>query len=1459
MKNFYKNIYLALILIPVLSAIAVGNSNCDFDSNPTQALKTIFIENRGQILPDEKGFTPDYYIRGEELSIFISKEGLKYSFKKIRNPGDSPEVEVENSYVWFNTDGDAAFLPDEPLTTKFNFYYPHCRDGITNVPAYKRLVLKNVYNNIDMQIYPGKINNSLKYDLILHPGADADDIEFEYETKGKLILESNEIKIDSEIGSIREQKPFAFIKGKKDRILKEVPCTYNLSDNNMNFNLPEYDKNQTLVIDPNIIWSTFYGGETNGDHAIDIERDPNGDFIIAGYTLSNDFPVKDAEQDIRRGFYDAWLMKMNNVGDVLWATYFGGEETDYARDIAVDQFGRTFMVGITWSVSSFPTTQTAWQRSHLGPFPGGTDGFVSRFYEDGTLVWCTYYGGYEDDHLYSVTTNGEQEIAITGWSASDNFHLPSNTKNHAGLEDAVVFTMTYDCVPLWGTFIGGSGTDAGRGITYDSDGKLVATGYTESLNFPLENVDASDRQTVEDAEVFVAKFDVQWQTGSTDYVHIFGGLDREECYAISPAEDGKVVICGRTDSRNFPVFGSAYQGQNAGRMDAFVSKVNTLGKLEWSTYFGGTRDDIANALVVDAVGNITVTGETMSPDLETSAMAIQKEYSGPPEVSDAMAFKFDKNGMELLWSTYIGGTSNDWGFGIATDIRMNPMIVGATSSEEFPVYRAYQETLAGAIDAFIMKICRNEPKPLITILGDMPFCPGDSVALFAEDGHRNYYWSDGQVGQKIYVKDGGEYYCTVVDTGGCMGESNRVFVETLPLPVPEITGDLEFCEEDSTELTVEGDFISMKWSDGVTDIPRTIKVPGIYIIEVQGQNGCFGYDTVSVIENPNPQTKIHGPEVVCAESEGIFYWINTEAENINIWSVEGGVLDYGVDSLNVTVDWGASGTGKVMVSETNQITGCTGYDTLIVTISDKLMPEIMSDIGDFDICEGDSIELDAGPGYAYYKWNTGANTQKIWVKTSGEYDVLVRDNSGCEGVDTVLVSVFPNPAPTISGENNLCAPAMNEIYSTPEVSGHSYSWTVVNGDITSGHGTNQVTIDWPAANNAKILLTETNDITGCMASTEYDVTINPTPEPIIQALGDTEFCDGESVTLDAGAGYDSYEWTGGETSRTISVYESGDYSVKVTNSSGCVADSDPVRVTVHPLPDKPLITRQEDSLYCTDAFSYQWILDEVDIPGANQKKYVPDESGYYSVRVTNEFGCEAESDTVYFWKGVAGMTLALPDTVFSHPGQDVELDISIESSFNLDLIGAYEYDIYLRYNSTMLMPFGSPETIFNDGYTEVIKLSGTRTGETGVLHSLKFLATLGTDECTEVHIDSLVWKDAERIDIYYSHGYVCYENLCRAGGSPRLFDPNGIIDLGEISPSPVKEKATINYSLIEDGQTEVYLTDASGGRVLDIKSEYMKKGPYSEEIDTGNLASGIYFCILQTASHTLVRRMIIVK
>ena len=252
------------------------------------------------------------------------------------------------------------------------------------------------------------------------------------------------------------------------------------------------------------------------------------------------------------------------------------------------------------------------------------------------------------------------------------------------------------------TYLGGSGSETGKGIAVDESGNTYVLSYTSSTNFPVTNAFQS---TIGDPAGF-NYFDVSLTKFAPDgstviYSTYLGGSYYDYAYGIAVHTDETVYVAGYTQSTNFPV-ANAYQGAYNGGRDGFLSRFSADGQsLIYSTYFGGSSDDRVYGLAVGPDGSAFITGWTQSDDFPL-VNAIQTNRAS----YEAYVTRFSPEG-NVIFSTLLGGSSVDYGYGITVDSNLTAFITGYTQSGDFPITNAYQTTMAGVVDAYVTRIAAD--------------------------------------------------------------------------------------------------------------------------------------------------------------------------------------------------------------------------------------------------------------------------------------------------------------------------------------------------------------------------------------------------------------------------------------------------------------------------------------------------------------------------------------------------------------------------------------------------------------------------------------------------------------------------------------------------------------------------------------------------------------------------------
>jgi uncharacterized protein (TIGR03437 family) len=471
-------------------------------------------------------------------------------------------------------------------------------------------------------------------------------------------------------------------------------------------------------------YASYLGG-SGADTGVAVAVDSAGNTIVAGTTLSSDFPVTSGayQRTVIKSISSAgFVEKLDPTGSVvLFATYLAGSSDTTVTGMTLDAKGNIVVVGYTTTGGTFPTSANAVTSPRA-------NGFVAKLSAAGDqLLFAAAVGAYPmavaldaSGAIYVTgaafgglqTTAGVVQPASGGGSCTDT---PSGSGTCA---DAFVLKLSADASTLlYATYLGGSAEDTGRAIAVDAAGNAYITGDTASGNFPLSHAaQAAFGGRIQvfggDAygDAFVAKLDPAAAT--LVYSTYLGGSAPDIGYGIAVDASGYAYVAGATSSPDFRTTGGAWQRGYAGPTpdptaptaegDAFVTVFSAQGAILWSTLLGGASYDSAAAIALDRSGNVYVAGSSGSADFPVSANSVPscRRTTGP------FVAELDPAGARLLEATWMSGMGFDQAGALALDSAGSVYVTGSTASRVFFASpAAAQKTYGGGdSDAFLGKL-----------------------------------------------------------------------------------------------------------------------------------------------------------------------------------------------------------------------------------------------------------------------------------------------------------------------------------------------------------------------------------------------------------------------------------------------------------------------------------------------------------------------------------------------------------------------------------------------------------------------------------------------------------------------------------------------------------------------------------------------------------------------------------
>ncbi len=656
-------------------------ANCDCSSgscalpaatNPPNSRHLAFEANGGQAGP---GY--EFLARGSGMIVFLAGGE---AFLDLRDARNESAAVLRMGFVGGARRVESA--AEQPRSGRVNYIFGNDPSRwIKDVPVFGRVRYKNVYPGIDVVYYGSE--GSLEHDFVVAPGADPEKIRLKIEgASSHRIDAAGDLVVQTAGREVVWKKPALYqdAHGLKRRIEGRYR---DFGGAGVGFSVGVYDTRSPLVIDPVILYSTFVGrggNDTGGKLAVDA----SGNVYMTGITNADQFPVTPGAVAPQTGSAlkgDLIITKLNAAGsDLVYSTHIGGVNFDWSGAIAVDAMGSAYVAGTT-SSDDFPVTSDAFQKRYA-----------------------------------SARLTATAQV-----KSGDCFVLKLNSLGNS---------------LLYSSYLGGSSFDGCTAIAVDAEGSAYVAGFTGSANFPTsENAfqrahfgGTDSHPIVRESDGFVTKINPSGT--AIVYSSFIGGTRDDLATAIAVDSSGSAYVAGSSSSAfGFPVTAGAPQPKFAGTGgngdlmlgDAFLLKVNPSGSaLLYSTFLGGKRDDIAFGIAVDSKGTAYMTGSTLSQDFPVTAIARQANYRGEGGVEwlasgDAFVAKMNPSGTAFEYVTYLGGSKDDRGIGIAVDPEGNAWITGNTVSLDWPVSSdAVQRVYAGERpelfkmgDGFVAKLSAN--------------------------------------------------------------------------------------------------------------------------------------------------------------------------------------------------------------------------------------------------------------------------------------------------------------------------------------------------------------------------------------------------------------------------------------------------------------------------------------------------------------------------------------------------------------------------------------------------------------------------------------------------------------------------------------------------------------------------------------------------------------------------------
>jgi N-acetylneuraminic acid mutarotase len=900
-----------------------------------------------------------------------------------------------------------------------------------------------------------------------------------------------------------------------------------------------------------------------------------GTLHVGNYDLNTGAGTQVVSTNSRFGFIE----KLDQDGNFIFGKTIEGNGSVWGNSITLDNSGNIIVAGTFTGTADFDPGPTTFNIT-----ASNYDGFICSLDTDGNLNWAIKIGGTNPDYITSIDVDANNSIVASGFfqgttdldPSPSNFNLTSN-----GSDDIFIVKLTSTGNFIWAKSVGGIGQDRCNSLKCDFNSNVILSGYFNNTVDFDPNTGVSNLTSAGGNDIFLMSIST---SGVLNFALRIGNNLSDIGKALSIDNQNNLFLTGDfAGIVDFdPGAGIFNLSSTSNNTNAFVLKLTSNGIFNWVKQITGLSS--GKGITIDSQGNIASTGQfsnsgTITADLDPGPGSLT--YTNMYQ--NVYVQKLDNLGNFISGLKIGDNTGGEVGTAITADNNDNIITSGIFSNiTDFdPGLGTFPLTtnLAGNNyigEIFYFKVYEQFTLPQITVNGSLNFCQGDSVTLGSSYINNNI-WSTNESTQNIIVFSSGTFYTTYSD-GICFSSSQPVTVtvsQNPPTPTITTNGSLSYCQGNiiSTNLTssVGSAFL---WSTGEVTQTITVTSAGSYTVEVENASGCSSVSNpVNIVVNsiPTANATNNGPNCI-----GNPIVLNASGGSSYSWSGPGGFTSTAQNPVITNATTAMSGTYTVTVTSN----GCSSTASTIVTVNPNPSATITAG-GTAAFCQGGSVTLSANTGTGLtYQWkNNGVNipgaTQSTYTaNSSGSYSVTVSNTGGCTAnSNSVSVTVFPNSAvPTISanGPTTFCEGGSVVLTSNfAENTLHDNTW--YNGSTIVGSN-QSVTITTSGTYYVAHEYTPSNQYYCPSNSVSITITVLPAPsQPSITAIGPLTFCQGGSVTLNSSSATDNI-WSNGATQSSITVVNSGTYTLQVTDGVCNSINSDPITVTTVSPPQTPIIT-----------------------------------------------------------------------------------------------------------------------------------------------------------------------------------------------------------------------------------------------------------------------------------------------
>jgi hypothetical protein len=701
-----------------------------------QAAGTGFIENKGQIRDQNGKVNPTvkYLLNMPGLNVQLRANGFSYDTWVSKGTQAQQKSPAQSAVAALSA------LEERAADQKFNFHRvditleganpdpeivtQNTQEATTNIIApglqvndiqsYGKITYKDIYPGIDLEFLAKKgTDKPVEYNFIVHPGADASRIRLQYDGANHIALKDGQLEMDLAFGKLKEKIPASYI----EKTGQSIAVQYKADEHTNGlyaFNVPDYDKSKTLVIDPTpqLIWGTYFGGVEDiglNDVLNAVKTDRLGNVIVAGYgSAVNGIATSGAYQQTYIASTNmGYIAKFTAAGVKTWGTYVGGASNQGLRTVDLDTNNNIY-AGLWTNNAGLPTVGTALQTTKAD----GTadyDAYAIKFTPAGAFIWGTYAGvpgGGGNVVLDELKVLRDGNVMISGYTPAYSNKLGFGTgisqAYHGGPNDGFLVKLNGNTAAgIWGTMTGGTGSEEVITFAEDGTGNIYALQQTESAG--LATVGAMQTTIGGDLDWAITKYN---STGSAiSWTTYYGGVGQDAARGLIIDNNGDLLVCGNTVNAGLATAGT-YHPSLLGNSDGLILKMNTSGARLWATYVGGETNDLLYGLKTDENNNYLYYGYTSSTTNIATNCSYQPTYGGG--IWDMILGKINPSGTNMIWASYLGGTGSDrpgvsYGQGLHYIGDGTFYVCGVVESTGLATGGAADGSLTGGEDGFIAK------------------------------------------------------------------------------------------------------------------------------------------------------------------------------------------------------------------------------------------------------------------------------------------------------------------------------------------------------------------------------------------------------------------------------------------------------------------------------------------------------------------------------------------------------------------------------------------------------------------------------------------------------------------------------------------------------------------------------------------------------------------------------------